>query len=58
MGCLLHIRREEMKIAKWAFALMALMVFVGCGKSDEQTATDAATSAVEGAADAVQEAAQ
>ncbi|QHI67970.1 hypothetical protein [Tichowtungia aerotolerans] len=31
-----------MKAAKWLFALMALMVFVGCGQSDEQKMKNAA----------------
>ena len=31
-----------MKITKWLIALMAVMVFVGCEKSDEQKLEDAA----------------
>ena len=31
-----------MKITKWVIALMALMVFAGCEKSDEEKLQDAA----------------
>jgi hypothetical protein len=31
-----------MKVAKWLIALVAVMMFVGCAKSDEQKAKDAA----------------
>lgn len=40
-----------MKVAKWIIAIMAVMVFVGCEKSDEQKLEDAkkdAAKAVEG----------
>ncbi len=43
-----------MKIAKWLIALMALMVFVGCEKSDEQKLQDAADAAQKDAAKAVE----
>ena len=33
-----------MKITKWIIALFALLVFVGCEKSDEQKLEDAANS--------------
>jgi len=42
-----------MKVAKWLIALMALMVFVGCGKSDEQKLQDAADGAQQDAAKAI-----
>jgi Tfp pilus assembly protein PilF len=34
-----------MKVAKWLIALVAVMMFVGCAKSDEQKAKDAAEAA-------------
>lgn len=34
-----------MKIAKWLIAVAALLVFVGCEKSDEQKLEDAANDA-------------
>ena len=43
-----------MKIAKWLVALMAVMVFVGCAKSDEQKLEDAAKDAQKDAAKAVE----
>lgn len=42
-----------MKIAKWLIALVALIVFVGCEKSDEQKMQDAADQAQKDAAEAV-----
>ena len=42
-----------MKTAKWLIALMAVMVFVGCAKSDEQKAKDAAEDAQKDAAKAL-----
>ena len=33
-----------MKITKWIIALLALLIFVGCKKSDEQKLNDAANS--------------
>jgi uncharacterized lipoprotein len=41
-----------MKIAKWLIALVALLVFVGCEKSDEQKLQDAADQAQKDAAEA------
>ncbi len=34
-----------MKITKWMIALVAVMMFVGCEKSDEQKAEDAVNDA-------------
>ncbi len=42
-----------MKVTKWLIALFALLVFVGCGKSDEQKLQDAADDAQKDAAKAV-----
>jgi len=42
-----------MKIAKGLIALMAVLVFVGCAKSDEQKAKDAAADMQKDAASAV-----
>ena len=44
-----------MKVAKWLIALMALMVFVGCEKSDEQKLQDAADDMQKDAAKAVED---
>lgn len=43
-----------MKITKWLIALFAVLVFVGCGKSDEQKAKDAAADMQKDAAKAVE----
>jgi len=43
-----------MKVAKWLIALVALMMFVGCAKSDEEKARDAAKDAQKDAAKAVE----
>lgn len=43
-----------MKFAKWLIALMAVMVFVGCEKSDEQKLEDAANAAQKDAAKAIE----
>ena len=44
--CSLAVRNRKvgdtMKVAKWLIALVAVMMFVGCAKSDEQKAKDAA----------------
>ncbi len=42
-----------MKVAKWLIALVAVMMFVGCAKSDEQKAKDAAADAQKDAAKAL-----
>ena len=42
-----------MKILKWLIALFAMLVFVGCEKSDEQKLEDAANSMQKDAAEAV-----
>lgn len=42
-----------MKAAKWLIVLVAVMTFVGCTKSDEQKAQDAAASAQQDAAKAL-----
>jgi hypothetical protein len=36
------MKESPMKIAKWMIALVAVLLFVGCEKSDEQKAEDAA----------------
>ena len=46
-------KEKFMKVAKWLIALMAVMVFVGCEKSDEQKLQDAADSVQKDAAEAV-----
>lgn len=43
-----------MKVAKWLIALVAVMMFVGCEKSDEQKLQDAADAAQKDAAKAVE----
>ncbi len=43
-----------MKAAKWLIALAAVMMFVGCAKSDEQKAKDAAADAQKDAAKAIE----
>ena len=43
-----------MKLTKWLIALFAVLVFVGCGKSDEQKLQDAADAAQKDAAKAVE----
>ena len=43
-----------MKVAKWLIALVAVMMFVGCEKSDEQKLQDAAEDAQKDAAKAVE----
>jgi len=43
-----------MKTAKWLIALVALMMVVGCEKSDEQKLEDAAEDAQKDAAKAVE----
>ncbi len=47
-------KEKFMKVAKWLIALMAVMVFVGCEKSDEQKLQDAADAAQKDAAKAVE----
>lgn len=42
-----------MKVSKWLIALFAMLVFVGCEKSDEQKLEDAANSMQKDAAEAV-----
>ena len=43
-----------MKITKWLIALFAVLIFVGCEKSDEQKVKDAAADAQKDAAKAVE----
>lgn len=43
-----------MKVAKWLIALMAVMVFAGCGQSDEEKAEKALKDAQKDAAKAVE----
>jgi hypothetical protein len=46
MGCSpIYKKERDMKITKWLIALVAVMMFVGCAKSDEQKAKDAAEAA-------------
>lgn len=42
-----------MKLTKWVIGLVAVMMFVGCEKSDEQKLQDAANAAQKDAADTV-----
>lgn len=51
---LVNDKEKLMKVAKWLIALCAVMMFVGCAKSDEQKAQDAADQAQKDAAKAVE----
>jgi hypothetical protein len=55
MRCPLELQKKErsMKISKWLIALFAMLVFVGCEKSDEQKMEDAANDMQKDAAQAV-----
>lgn len=44
-----------MKVAKWVMAVMALIVFVGCQKSDEQKLQDASKQLQKDAGNAVED---
>jgi hypothetical protein len=49
----LEKKERTMKTTKWIIALFALLVFVGCEKSDEQKMQDAADGMQKDAAKAV-----